>query len=77
MTKKEFHAMVGDLHRAGISDEKILEAFYLMYADGRLSYDAFCLFADELGYVPSPDFEKMSEAERKQAGFIKKGGRPL
>jgi hypothetical protein len=73
MTKQEFDAMIRDLHQQGMNDEDIVSMFYRMYADGRLSYDALILFADELGYAPSPDFEKMSEAERKIAGFVKKG----
>lgn len=72
MTKKEFDKMIDEMHRQGISDEDILTMFYRMYAEGRLSYDALILFADQLGYVPSPDFEKMSEKERKKAGFLKK-----
>jgi hypothetical protein len=73
MTKKQCDQLIRDLHHQGMSDEKILEAFYRMYADGRLTYDALVLFADRLGYVPSPAFETMSEGERKKAGFHKKG----
>jgi len=73
MTKHEFDEMIRDLHKQGMRDEDILSMFYRMYADGRLSYDALTLFADELGYEPSPEFQSMNEEERKRAGFLKKG----
>jgi hypothetical protein len=73
MTKKEFADMIDRLHKQGMKDEDILAMFYRMYAEGRLPYKALVLFADELGYVPSPEFDTMSDEERKKAGFEKKG----
>lgn len=73
MTKQGFMKMIADFHQQGMSDEMILSAFYAMYAEGRLPYEALLLFANELGYEPSPKFLSMSEEERKRAGFVKKG----
>lgn len=72
MTKREFDQMILHLHQRGMKDEDILAMFYRMYAEEHISYDALLVFADRLGYLPSPTFEKMSEEERKVAGFRKK-----
>ena len=58
MTKKEFDAMVKQMHQQGLDDEAIMRILYETFATKKCSLADYELMVNWLGYELTDDFYK-------------------
>lgn len=56
MTRQEVLKMIDEMKAQGGTEGEILETFYIMYNDKKITLDQFRALANEVGYDLSPEF---------------------
>lgn len=74
MTKQELDKIVGQLKSEGYSMDEVLAGFYKLFTEDKLSLDELEGIVNLLGYHLSDEFKKMSDDEKKKAGYGDKKG---
>lgn len=65
MTKKEFDAMVKQMHQQGLDDDMIMKILYETFATKKCSFEDYELMVNWLGYELTDDFLKAHNIKRK------------
>lgn len=66
MTKKEFDAMVKQMHQQGLDDEMIMRILYETFATKKSSFADYELMVNWLGYELTDDFYKAHNIKKKK-----------
>lgn len=64
MTKKEFDAMVKQMHQQGLDDEMIMRILYETFATKKCSFADYELMVNWLGYELTDDFYKAHNVKK-------------
>ena len=65
MTKKEFDAMVKQMHQQGLDDDKIMRILYETFASKKCSFEDYELMVNWLGYSLTDEFYKAHGIKKK------------
>lgn len=71
MTGKEAKEAIDILKAQGDTEEEILAASYLMFADDKMSIKDLEIICDALGYEMTEEFKNMSPEDQKTKGYEK------
>ena len=69
MTVKELKQVANEMHKAGYSDEVIINGFASMYLDNKITADEFNGIVNIMGYHLTDDFLKLNDKQKR--AFIK------
>lgn len=64
MTKKEFDAMVKQMHQQGLDDDMIMKILYEAFITNKCNFDDYELMVNWLGYELTDDFLKAHNIKR-------------
>ena len=73
MSIDEFEKAIEALKKEGLSDRQIVNSFYKMYQNDKITFEQLETFLDILGLCLSDEFINLSEKERKEYDFEFKG----
>ncbi len=66
MTKKEFDAMVKEMHRQGLSDDDVMQVLYEAFMTHKCSLEDYEVMVNWLGYTITDDFYKDHNIKKKK-----------
>ena len=69
MTQDEINQMFQEEKAQGMTDQDILGGLYVMFTDGKLTFDQLDAMASMLGYQVSDEFRNMDPQQQKTIGY--------